>query len=43
MLVRSRCFCGGAKSGRFFGKHVELVGGVILIFMGLRILITHIF
>jgi len=33
----------GAKSGRFLGKRVEFVGGVILIFIGLRILITHIF
>jgi len=33
----------GSKSSRFFGKYVEVVGGAILIFIGLRILITHIF
>lgn len=32
----------GARSSRFFGRYVELVGGVILIFIGLRILITHV-
>jgi len=32
----------GSKSSRLFGKYVEVVGGVILIFIGLRILITHI-
>jgi len=32
----------GSKSSRFFGKHAEIIGGAILIFIGLRILITHI-
>jgi len=32
----------GSKSSRIFGKHVEVIGGIILIFIGLRILITHI-
>jgi len=32
----------GSKSSRFFGKYVEVIGGAILIFIGLRILITHI-
>jgi len=33
----------GSKSSRLFGKYVEVLGGVILISIGLRILITHIF
>jgi len=32
----------GSKSSRLFGKYVEVIGGAILIFIGLRILITHI-
>jgi len=32
----------GSKSSRLFGKYVEVIGGIILIFIGLRILITHI-
>ncbi len=32
----------GSKSSRIFGKNVEIVGGAILIFIGLRILIAHI-
>jgi len=32
----------GSKSSRLFGKHMEVIGGVILIFIGLRILINHI-
>ncbi len=33
----------GSKSSRLFGKYVEVTGGAILIFIGLRILITHIY
>ena len=33
----------GQKLGRTFGKNMELVGGIVLIFIGLRILFTHIF
>ena len=32
----------GSKSSRLFGKYVEVIGGIILIFIGLRILINHI-
>ena len=31
----------GSKTGRFFGKNVELIGGLILIAIGLRIVVTH--
>jgi len=31
----------GSKTGRLFGKNVELMGGLILIAIGLRIVITH--
>ena len=33
----------GSKSSRFFGEYVEVIGGTILIFIGIRILIEHIF
>ena len=33
----------GSKTGRFFGRNMEIVGGLILIIIGLRIVITHIF
>lgn len=33
----------GVKSSRFFGRYVGAAGGIILIFIGLRILIDHIF
>lgn len=32
----------GSKSSRYFGKYAEPVGGAILIFIGLRILTSHI-
>ena len=32
----------GAKLGEKFGKRMEILGGVILIFIGIRVLITHI-
>ena len=32
---------GGDFMGKKFGKRMELVGGVILIFIGVRVLITH--
>ncbi len=31
----------GRKSNRFFGEHAETVGGIILIAIGLRILLSH--
>ena len=31
----------GSRTSRFFGKGVEVVGGVILIAIGLRIVLTH--
>ncbi|HPH94548.1 MAG TPA: manganese efflux pump MntP family protein [Anaerolineaceae bacterium] len=33
----------GSKLGEKFGKKMEVVGGIILLFIGLRILITHLF
>jgi len=33
----------GQKLGRRFGKRMELIGGLVLIGIGLRILITHLF
>ena len=33
---------GGRRIGQRFGKQAEIVGGLILIFIGLRIVITHI-
>lgn len=35
-------FIVGARSGRLMGKRAELVGGIILIGIGLRILLSHI-
>jgi putative Mn2+ efflux pump MntP len=31
----------GSKTGRFFGRNMEIIGGLILIIIGLRIVITH--
>lgn len=33
----------GQKLGKRFGKRMEFIGGIVLIFIGLRILITHLF
>jgi putative Mn2+ efflux pump MntP len=33
----------GVRLGETFGKRMEIVGGLILIFIGIRVLITHIF
>ena len=33
---------GGRRIGQRFGKQAESVGGLVLIFIGLRIVITHI-
>lgn len=33
----------GNKTGRFIGKGAQVLGGIILIAIGLRIVITHIF
>jgi putative Mn2+ efflux pump MntP len=32
----------GSKVSRLLGKYVEVIGGIILIFIGLRILVAHI-
>lgn len=32
---------GGRRIGQRFGKRAEIVGGLVLIFIGLRIVITH--
>lgn len=31
----------GNRLGEFFGKRMEIVGGVILLFIGVRIMVTH--
>ena len=31
----------GSRTGRLFGKSVEIIGGLILIAIGLRIIFTH--
>lgn len=31
----------GSRTGRFFGRNVEIIGGLIIIAIGLRIVITH--
>jgi putative Mn2+ efflux pump MntP len=33
----------GKKTGNLFGKKVEIIGGIILIAIGVKILIEHIF
>ena len=33
----------GKKLGEVFGKRMEIVGGLILLFIGIRIVITHLF
>ena len=33
----------GHKLGQKFGKRMEIIGGLILIGIGLRVLITHLF
>ena len=33
----------GNKLGKKFGKRMEVIGGLILIGIGLRVLITHLF
>lgn len=40
------CSCGfaiGKKAGAFFGKYAQLAGGVVLVLIGVRILVTHLF
>ena len=32
----------GSRTGRFLGKGAQIVGGIVLIFIGLRIVVTHI-
>jgi manganese efflux pump family protein len=34
-------FMGGSGLGRMFGKKIQIVGGIILIFIGLQILVEH--
>ncbi|HEX7434444.1 MAG TPA: manganese efflux pump, partial [Anaerolineaceae bacterium] len=33
----------GAKLGSRFGKRMEVVGGIILVFIGIRVVVTHLF
>jgi putative Mn2+ efflux pump MntP len=33
----------GGRLGQTFGKRMEIIGGVILITIGLRVLISHLF
>lgn len=40
-LITATGFIIGRKSGELIGKRAELIGGIILIGIGLRILITH--
>ncbi len=42
-LITAAGFLLGAKIGKFLEKRVEAIGGLILIAIGLRILITHLF
>jgi len=41
-LITATGFVIGKKSGKMLGKRAELIGGIILIAIGLRILLTHI-
>lgn len=41
-LVTAVGFLSGRKAGKLLGKRAELVGGIILISIGLRILLSHI-
>ncbi len=36
-------FCIGKKYGKKFSKHAEIIGGIILILLGIKILIEHLF
>ena len=36
-------FCIGKKYGKKFSKHAEIIGGIILILLGTKILIEHLF
>ena len=36
-------FIAGRKAGKLMGKRAEALGGIILIIIGLRILLTHLF
>jgi len=40
-LITITGFLVGKKAGKFLGKRVEAIGGVVLIGIGLRILLTH--
>jgi putative Mn2+ efflux pump MntP len=42
-LVTVIGFLAGKKAGRLMGKRAEAIGGLILIAIGLRILLTHLF
>jgi manganese efflux pump family protein len=44
VITFAMCFCGvliGKKFGHFFEKKIEVVGGLILIVLGFKILISH--
>ncbi|MFC1991542.1 manganese efflux pump MntP family protein [Chloroflexota bacterium] len=42
-IVTMLSFAIGRKAGELIGKRAETIGGVILIIIGLRVLLTHIF
>jgi len=42
-LVTVIGFIAGRKAGKLMGKRAEAIGGIILIAIGLRILLTHLF
>jgi putative Mn2+ efflux pump MntP len=42
-VVTAIGFLVGRKAGRLMGKRAEAIGGLILIAIGLRILLTHLF
>ena len=43
LMVTAIGFAAGRKAGRLMGKRAEAIGGLILIAIGLRILLTHLF
>ncbi len=43
LLMSIAGLLGGKKLNQRFGKHVEIIGGLVLIMIGLRIVITHMF
>jgi putative Mn2+ efflux pump MntP len=42
-MVTALGFTVGKKVGRFAGKKAEIIGGLILIAIGIRVLLSHLF